>query len=74
MVRTMVGRIEIVTPQQRELLKRIAATSDSAEQLQCYKKMGRFKEVLLSRELSRGSEEITRFVFKNQINLRGRAE
>ena len=74
MVRTMVGRIEIVTPQQRDLLKRIATTSDQAEQLQCYKKMGRFKEVLLSRELSRGSPEITKFVFKNQINLRGTTE
>lgn len=74
MVRTMVGRIEIVTPQQRDLLKRIASATDQAEQLRCYKQMGRFKEVLLSRELARGSQEINNFVFKNQINLRGTSE
>jgi hypothetical protein len=74
MVRTMVGRIEIVTPQQRDLLKRIATTTDPTEQLRCYKSMGRFKEVLLSRELSRGSPEITKFILENKINLRGPTE
>ncbi|HEV8605858.1 MAG TPA: hypothetical protein VGQ99_10855 [Tepidisphaeraceae bacterium] len=54
MVRTMVGRIEIVTPQQRELLARLGASNDTAEQLKCYGALGRFKEVLLENYLLRG--------------------
>jgi len=74
MVRTMVGRIEIVTPQQRELLARMAESSDSSEQLKCYQAMGRFKEVLLSRELSRGSPQLRKFMLANHISLRGGRE
>jgi hypothetical protein len=74
MVRTMVGRIEIVTPRQRELLARMAETSDAGEQLRCYKSMGRFKEVLLARELMRGSPQLSKFVEDNNINLWGSRE
>jgi hypothetical protein len=74
MVRTMVGRIEIVTPQQRELLARMAESSDPAEQWGCYQAMGRFKEVLLAGQLSRGSPQLRKFVTENKINLRGSRE
>jgi hypothetical protein len=73
-VRTMVGRIEIVTPRQRELLARMVETTDPAEQLRCYKSMGRFKEVLLAKELSGGSPQLSKFVQDNNINLWGPGE
>ena len=74
MVRTMVGRIEIVTPRQRELLARMVETTDPAEQLRCYKSMGRFKEVLLASELSHGSPQLFKFLQNNNINLWGPGE
>jgi hypothetical protein len=73
-VRTMVGRIEIVTPQQRELLARIAESDDPAEQMRCYRALGRFKEVLLSRQLHRNSPKLAKFVRDNNINLWGTRE
>ncbi|HEV8291776.1 MAG TPA: hypothetical protein VGP94_07615 [Tepidisphaeraceae bacterium] len=74
MVRTMVGRIEIVTPQQRELLARMAESDDAAEQMRCYRALGRFKEVLLARQLSGGSPKLGKFVRDNKINLWGGRE
>ena len=65
-VRTMVGRVEIVTPEQRQLLSRIAAGPASTtqwmfscaavnvpEDYSAYQRLGRFRNALLLDELNR---------------------
>jgi hypothetical protein len=50
MVRTMVGRVELVTPQQRELLKFVANPPGKHAQLGAYRDLGRFRDALVISE------------------------
>jgi hypothetical protein len=50
MVRTMVGRVELVTPQQRELLKFVANPPGKYAQLGAYRDLGRFRDALVISE------------------------
>jgi hypothetical protein len=50
MVRTMVGRVELVTPQHRELLKFVANPPGKYAQLGAYRDLGRFRDALVISE------------------------
>jgi hypothetical protein len=50
MVRTMVGRVELVTPQHRELLKFVANPPGKFAQLGAYRDLGRFRDALVISE------------------------
>jgi len=81
LVRTMVGRVEIVTPRQRQLLRQIAAGPASqparigdsgppAADFQAYERLGRFRNALLLDELKRRpTAELQKFV--DNYGLRG---
>lgn len=65
--RTMVGRLEIVTPEQRAILRRIAmlpaAAADGDVRFNLYKSLGRFRNALALDELEkRPSESLAQFV------------
>jgi len=73
--RTMVGRLEILTPQQRQWMTRLAESEDPAEQLKAYQSLGRFKETLLARQwLYRTTPQLQRFIKDNKINIYGAVE
>lgn len=72
-VRVMMGRIELVSPRQRQQLRRIAAgsageggsgqPSPSAEQVSMFRDLGRFRHALLLNELQiRPTEPLRRFM------------
>ena len=68
--RTMVGRLEIITPQQRQLMTRLVESRDAAEQLKAYQSLGRFKEVLLARQaLYKPTPQLEKFIRDNKINV-----
>jgi hypothetical protein len=73
--RTMIGRLEFITPQQRKLMTRLCDSDDAAEQLRCYQSLGRFKEVLLARQsLYRSTPQLQEFIKDNKINVWGSNE
>jgi hypothetical protein len=73
--RTMIGRLEIITPQQRQLMTRVAESQDPSEQLKAYQSLGRFKEVLLARQsLYRSTPQLQKFIRDNKINVWGSSE
>lgn len=53
MVRTMVGRVELVTPAQRELLQFVSNSPNKEAQLQAYRDLGRFRDALVLAEQAR---------------------
>jgi hypothetical protein len=74
MVRAMVGRIEIVTPQQREIVAEIGATGTSeARQRNLYEQLGRFRNaVLIDEQIKRPTPGLLAFLKRNGIKAYGR--
>lgn len=59
--RVMMGRIDLVTPQARHLLRQIATGTGNAND--CYSQLGRFRDALLLDELSRRpTDALAKFV------------
>jgi hypothetical protein len=75
-VRTMVGRIELITPEHRELLKLVAnPVGDLSKvkareaQRQAYRDLGRFRDALVIQEVQRKpTAALTAFIGKQQID------
>lgn len=66
--RTMVGRVELVTPEHRQLLKQIAAESDLDKQNAAYDKLGRFRNgLVLDEQQQHPSESLARFIEKRSL-------
>ena len=72
--RVMIGRIELVTPGQRLLLRQIADGSVPAEPADtgmpdAYRQLGRFRNALLLAEyLSRPTEALSGFIMRHHIS------
>jgi hypothetical protein len=73
MVRTMVGRVEIVTPGLRETASRVGAPDVSeGERRRLYEGLGRFRNALLIDELmKRPTAELRRFLNDHRIKAYG---
>jgi hypothetical protein len=73
LVRTMVGRVEIVTPRQRETSHRVGeAGVAEKERIQLYEGMGRFRNALLIDEaMRRPTPALADFLQRNRIKAYG---